>query len=159
MSALHPVIAAEAKNIAAAAHPNKRDARDVHAQAAASVTLPPSKLAVKKQERLTKKSLVSSLTAKHDLQFTYIRRRNYGEGWPFLGDIVPNGGITIAYRVPVNGGKVVEVATAVCNKKDTFDKVEGKYLAAKNFDEGKTVRMVVPSGSHYGQYLQSTFEA
>lgn len=98
----------------------------------------------------------------HGLHFTYLREFSkpvYDQfGFVVSGnELLPNGGGVICYNIPVKGSTRVNVATAICNPKDTFDKLEGKFLAAKNFAEGRCVLVPVLPGGDYSNQLGEKF--
>jgi hypothetical protein len=57
------------------------------------------------------------------------------------GKIYGNNGMTVAFK---RHYRVLEIATAVCSRGDTFNKKEGTRTAVKHFQEGKTI--LVPLG-------------
>jgi hypothetical protein len=116
---------------------------------------------VRRNLRETRKTELTEFVQKHNLQFAYLR--NYSD--PVYGpyghvqsgnEVLPNGGMVIAYSVPI-GANIVEVSTSLCNDKDSFDKLIGKHMAAKNFDEGKKITVRLGRSSHYSQQLADMF--
>ena len=106
---------------------------------------------IRRADRAIKKKALETLVKEHNLQFAYVR-----EGGEYYTP-EPKGGMVIAYKVPENGGTIVEVSTALCSKHDVFDKLEGKVLAASNFAEGKRVKVKVSKDRKYGQDLAFMF--
>lgn len=74
------------------------------------------------------------------------------------------GDTTVAWRTGIqspngrNHGKIVEVSTSICHKKDNFTKWVGSALAAQNFEKGAIIRLRVPKGYvSAGEFVRATF--
>jgi hypothetical protein len=124
---------------------------------------------IKAEQLRFRKTTTEDITARYDLQFVYIRHREPGwTGMKFDGEsselefipgqIIPKGGMVIAYKLPPSGHQVVEISTAICNDSDVFDRALGKYMAAKNFDDGCTIKVKLTKGERYTQQLRDMFE-
>lgn len=68
------------------------------------------------------------------------------------------GGCTIAYKTPARkGGKIIPVSIALCHVNDSFQKREGRFLAAQYFDKGNVIWLRVPKNYSIPEFLESTF--
>lgn len=106
------------------------------------------------RQALTRRKTFTDLVTKDcNLIFVYLRHRD-----PLTNEITPKGGMVVAYKEPLKGHKIVELSTAVCNDCDCFDREYGKYLAAKNFNEGRTVMVKLDQPSHYTHQLRDMFQ-
>jgi len=110
--------------------------------------------------RAVTKAATRALVESNGLQFVHIRNWNVTDyGWNTTTEVDPKGGMTIAYKILRSGGDIVELATALCHSKDHYDKVMGKFYAAQNFSDGKTIRIKLPESTRYGQHLRRIFGA
>lgn len=100
-----------------------------------------------------KKDELAKLVEEHKLQFVYVRNSD-----PFVPDLSSRGGMVIAYRPLLPSGNIVEISTSLCNKKDSFDKVEGKLLAARNFAAGEKIKVSLLEKKKYSIQLHNMFE-
>lgn len=91
------------------------------------------------------------LLAENNLRVVHIRKRAYGQ----------NRDITVAYR-QLHNSSLIEVATAITNPKDFFEKKVGTQQAVKHFLEGKTIMLnngFQPEFRSTVEYLQQVFRA
>lgn len=112
------------------------------------------RLLTKKERRETQKFELAGLVHKHDLNFVYVREIDKAT-WDFK----TTGGTTIAYKVGVKGGSVIEMSTAICCNTDNFDKLIGRLNSAKNFDKGARVKIKLPHAGMYTRQLEEMFES
>lgn len=118
--------------------------------------------AERRMDRAIKKQALATLVTDNDLQFVYLRNLVVAiedeHGWnEDVRQVWPKGGMVIAYKVPRGGGQVVEIATSICNNKDIFDKLEGKFMAANSFASGAKVKIKLAEASRWGQQLVQMF--
>lgn len=67
------------------------------------------------------------------------------------------GGTTVVWRrAHQHGRNVIEVSTALCAPTDTYDRGEGRFIAASRFARGGTVLMRVPESYEPAEYLEVT---
>lgn len=88
------------------------------------------------------------------LQFTYIRNYVASTDVDAEGDEVEvtrpatHGGVVVCWQMPKKPtDRMLEVAIAWCHENERFDKIEGRYTAAKNFLEGKRVLFKLDPGA------------
>lgn len=132
-----------------------------HKQASTSTPVKfPSKASIRKAQRELMKLSLKDLVETHDLQFVHIRNANV-ELYPSHAEMEtnPKGGTTLAYKVVNGRGNVIELATAICNPKDLYDKIVGKHWAATNFADGQTIKIRLAQGTRWGQQIKFMFES
>lgn len=115
--------------------------------------------------RSTRKALLAERTSLHKLCFMYIREFDNtieimdadSEDPIIVHGVSRTGGMVLAYQPPIKGGNILTLSTSVCSSKDAFDKFEGKFRAAENFDRGHRIQIVVTRGPNYSQQLRAMF--
>lgn len=91
------------------------------------------------------------------LRFVHIRRY---DAWDIEDDlrIANTGGLTVAYTLPERkGGQVIRVSVALVHENDVFCKRTGRYHAAKNYYNDKTVQLRVPRNTTPATFLKEAF--
>lgn len=106
---------------------------------------------VKREKQNLEDVRLRNLTEIHGLVFFHVR--NYGTS----GEKFQKGGITVAYRLPPKGCRVVELSTAICHDKETFNKFTGKLMAANNFNQGKAIKVKLSEPNFYTDRLREMF--
>ena len=105
----------------------------------------------KEKYRLDKEEL-ESLKLKWGLNFTYIRASNYE------GEIIQNGGATIAWQAPVRkGDTMIWVAIAWCRNDETFNRTIGRLYAARQFNAGDKMRLRLKQSAFFSSQLKEVF--
>lgn len=106
-----------------------------------------------------------ALKKKHDPTYRHQRGKELTESlglrYVHVRTGYTKGGVTVAFvphvrplNKPVNA---VRVSTAICHPNDAYCKWEGRYYAAKNFADGRTIDVHIPEGSTIGETLQAMF--
>ena len=67
------------------------------------------------------------------------------------------GGITLAYMQPFPHARVVLVATAVCSRKDNFNKAVGRQIAGTNLQDGLAINIPVSKKMSVERQLHQMF--
>lgn len=81
-----------------------------------------------------------AFAAKNDLRVKHVQ--NFNDG----------GGVTIVYR-RMKPNSFIEISTAVCSKRDQYNKKIGRILATESFERGEIVR--IPSYGYNSATLLS----
>lgn len=104
-----------------------------------------------------KKEFVKKQIEKYHLRFCHIRAPQWAS------DDVPvtssaKGGATVAFQLPsLYRGRIINISCALVNKKDVFCKREGRYWAAKHFNEGSVIQLRIARGMTPSKLLKSMF--
>jgi len=111
-----------------------------------------SKAAIKDGEENKRRNL--ELWTK-DLHLRFVHVRGFDES-----DDGPNikGGLTIAYSLPkLRYKRIVPVSVAIVHDNDTFCKRTGRYHAAQNFYNGKTIDIRIPKDYTPATFIKALF--
>lgn len=109
-----------------------------------------------RQARVDRHTELKIMIDKHDLQFTYIRNMDDEEEG---GEPYQHGGAVVCWKMPEKPGtRMLEVSIAWCHDNERFDKMEGRYRAAKNYLDGKCVLFkLLPGDEGMSDKLKEVF--
>jgi hypothetical protein len=106
--------------------------------------------------------VTQEIVREYGLNFLHIRERQFAPGDSLQEVPAAHGGMTIAYALARGNKKkdtIVQVATALCNIADCYNKREGRYIAAQNFKAGRVIQLdKVNPGRSTAAFLLFTFD-